>query len=317
MYSITSVSHRVILVWVLILTVTTASSEDFPNRPLTMMIGFNPGGSTDIQAKVLAPILAEKLGQPVELLHQAGAGGGVAAAMLANSREGGYIFQYGLSTPYTLSPLTTRTSYNVNSFRYLVGITLDQSAFVTGADSPFHDWAGFIAYAKAHPHTLYATQTELDRLIIHHIAQKEGFSLRIIPTTGGAGMAPLILSGDALIAYSGGTHSAYTDSGKMRVLAGLADERLRYYPDVPTVRELGYDVSMHAVRVVAVPKDTSDDQADRLTAAFAEAIQDPRFIAVTEQTIRMPVVFLDEQALNALFARQVAEYQRLLVEEQK
>jgi tripartite-type tricarboxylate transporter receptor subunit TctC len=103
----------------------------------------------------------------------------------------------------------------------------------------------------------------------------------------------------------------------MRVLAGLADERLRYYPDVPTVRELGYDVSMHAVRVVAVPKDTSDDQADRLTAAFAEAIQDPRFIAVTEQTIRMPVVFLDEQALNALFARQVAEYQRLLVEEQK
>ncbi|MEX1057180.1 MAG: tripartite tricarboxylate transporter substrate-binding protein [Natronospirillum sp.] len=97
--------------------------------------------------------------------------------------------------------------------------------------------------------------------MINHIAQRENLSLRIVPTTGGSGMAPLVLSGDARIAYSGGTHSAYTDTGAMQVLASVADERLKYYPEAPTLRELGYDVSMHAVRVVAVPKNTPDHHA--------------------------------------------------------
>lgn len=291
-------------------------ADNFPNRPLTMLIGFNPGGSTDVQAKVLAPILAELLGQPVEILHQAGAGGGVAAAMLANSDEGGYIFQYGLSIPFTMSPLTTRTSYELTSFRYLAGITLDQNAFVTGGNSPFQNWAGFVDFAKKNPDILYASQNQFDRLIMNHIAKREGFSIRTVPTTGGAGMAPLVLSGDALIAFSGGTHSAYTDSGQMLVLASLDDERLKYYPEAPTLRELGYGVSMHAVRVAVVPQNTSDEQAAILSAAFAEAVKDPRFIAVTEETIRMPVVFMNEDELNDLFARQVVEYQQLLLEVQ-
>lgn len=288
------------------------ASDTFPDRPLTMLIGFNPGGSTDVQAKVLAPILAEILGQPVDLLHQSGAGGAVAAAMLASSQDRGYIFQFGLSLPFTFAPLASRASYDFQSFRYVAGITLDQAALVTGPDMPFTDWAGFIEYARANPGTVYATQNIQDRFIINHIAEQEGLTFRIVPTTGGAGMAPLILSGDAHFAFSGGTHSAYTESGQMHVLASLADERLVYYPDAPTLRELGYDVSMHAVRVVAVPANTPDYQVNVLRQALAQAVDDPRFIAVTEQTIKMPVVFMDETQLNALFTEQVEEYKLLI-----
>lgn len=288
------------------------ASDTFPSRPLTMLIGFGPGGSTDVQAKVLAPILAEMLGQPVDLLHQAGAGGAVAAAMLASSPEQGYIFQYGLSLPFTFAPLASRASYDYQSFRYVAGITLDQAALVTGPDMPFTDWAGLLDYARANPGMVYASQNIQDRFIINHIAQQEGLALRIVPTTGGAGMAPLILSGDAHFAFSGGTHSAYTESGRMRVLASLADERLAYYPDVPTLRELGYNFSMHAVRVVAVPANTPDLQVDILKQAIEQAIEDPRFIEVTEQTIKMPVIFMDEGQLNTLFVEQVEEYKLLI-----
>lgn len=290
------------------LLTANVSADDFPNRPLTMLLGFNPGGSTDIQARALVPILEEILGQPVELLHQAGAGGATAAAMLANSPEGGHIFLLGHSTPFTFSPLVNQSSYGLESFRFVAGISLDQSALVTGGNSPFDDWAGFITYARENPGTLYATQTEFDRLIINHIAQRENLHLRIVPTTGGSGMASLVLSGDAKIAFSGGSHSAFTDSGEMNVLASMTDERLKYYPKAPTLRELGYDVSMHAVRVIAVPKNTPDHQVQVLADALEQATQDPRFVEVTEETVHMPVVFMDERELNTLFGRQVKEY---------
>lgn len=289
-------------------------NQGFPNRPLTMLIGFNPGGSTDIQAKVLAPILSEILGQPVNIVHIPGAGGGVSAAMLAASREGGYVFQFGISTPFTMSPLIAKTSYELDSFRYVAGVTLDQLAFVTGGASPFSDWEGFLAYARQNPNLVYATQNQFDRLIIYRIAKKEGLSLRIVPTTGGAGMAPLVISGDAMLAFSGGTHSTYTDSSQMRVLVSLTSSRLAYYPSVPTLKELGYDFSTDPIRVVAVPSNTRDEEAAVLSAAFSKATQHPRFIAVTEQTIRMPVVNMDEPTIKDLLSRQVTRYKRLLSE---
>lgn len=292
--------------------VASHANSDFPDRPLTLLIGFNPGGSTDVQARVLAPILAELLGQPVNLLHQPGAGGGIAAAMLASSPELGYLFQYGLSLPFTFAPLATPASYDYQSFRYVAGITLDQPALVTGPDTPFSDWQGLLDYARGNPNMVYASQNIQDRFMVNLIADQEGLSFRIVPTTGGAGMAPLIISGDADFAFSGGTHSAYTDSGQMRVLASLADDRLVYYPDVPTLRELGYDVSMHAVRVVAVPANTPDSQVEILSRALETATRDPRFIEVTNDVIRMPVVYMDEDELNALFDSQVEEYRGLI-----
>lgn len=256
-------AHLVLWLLTLIVTVPTFAQSNFPTQPLTMLIGFNQGGSTDIQGQVLAKVLSEKLGQPVNILYHPGAGGASAAAMLANSRDQAYTFQFGLSLPYTFAPLATPASYQLTSFRYVAGITLDQIALVTGPNTPFATWNEFITYAKANPGLVYASQNIQDRFVINRIMRREGITLRIIPTTGGAGMAPLILSGDADLAFSGGTHSAYTDSGRMRVLASLADERLVHYPEVPNLRELGYDVSMHAIRVITVPANTPDYQVGR------------------------------------------------------
>jgi len=292
----------------------SARAAEFPERPLTMVIGYAAGGSTDIQGRVLAEVLGELLGQTVQVSNIPGAGGAVAAAMLASSTEQGHVFQYGISSTISISPLLAPASYDLDSFIYVAGLSLDQSAYVTSGQSGFRDWASLLQHLRANPGQVYATQTAEDRLLTRAIAKREGLDLRIVPTSGGAGMAPLVLSGEVFFAYSGGTHTAYTDSGQMRVLASLAEERLLGYPEAPTLRELGYDLALHAVRVVTVPADTPAEQVQVLAAALQAAARDPRFIEVTETRIRQPIRYMNGHEVKAMLSRQVQEYRQLIEE---
>ncbi|QTF93054.1 tripartite tricarboxylate transporter substrate binding protein [Halomonas sp. BM-2019] len=292
-----------------------AQADDFPSKPLTLVVGWGAGGSTDIQARVLANIMSEELGQPVNVVNQPGAGGGVALARLANSRDEGYTFVFGTSMTITFGPLSSETTYGLDDFRYVAGVTLGQSAIVTGENRPFGDsWEALVEYARDNPGTSYATQTALDRMIIEYIAQQEGLELRIVPTAGGAGMAPLILSGDVAFAYSGGTHSGYAETGEMPVLLSLATDRLVAFPDAPTLAEAGYDVNAAEIRVAMVPRNTPDSHVERLAEALEVATQDPRFIEITEERILMPVTWMPEEEVTALLTDQVAGYKALLEE---
>ncbi len=290
-----------------------AQADDFPTKPVTMVIGWGAGGSTDIQGRVLADILSEELGQPVNVVNQPGAGGGVALARLANSRDEGYTFVFGTSMTITFGPLSSETTYELDDFRYVAGVTLGQSAIVTGEDRPFGDsWEELVEYARENPGMSYATQTALDRMIIEYIAQQEGLELRIVPTSGGAGMAPLILSGDVDFAYSGGTHSGYAETGEMPVLLSMDGERLFAFPDAPTVMEAGYDIDTSDFRVVVVPKNTPDTHVERLAEALEAATQDERFIEITEERILMPVHFRGEEEATELLYAQSENYRELL-----
>ncbi|MCH8552206.1 MAG: tripartite tricarboxylate transporter substrate binding protein [Natronospirillum sp.] len=291
-----------------------AISEDFPNRPITMLIGFTAGGSTDVQGQVLAEIMAEQLGQPVNVVHFPGQGSSLAAAMLAESRDQGYVFQYGLSLPFVLTPLTSPTSYDYESFRFVAGLTLHQSALVTAGDSLFASLEDLIEYARETGELSYATQTVQDRILMEAIARQEGIRLNIVPTSGGSEMAPLVISGEVALGYSGGTHSGFTDSGEMRVLAALTRERLADYPDVPTVSELGYPHDLHAFRVLVTPADTPDHHIEILASAARAATRDERFVAVAEDVTRMPVVYIPEPELDAVFEQQVSEHEQMLRE---
>lgn len=306
--------HIIVFLLLSYLLVPIGNAEPaFPSRPLTLLVGFNPGGSTDIQAQALAEILAEKLGQPVSILHQPGAGGGIAAAMLASSPEQGYVIMFGTSLPFTFTPLVSPASYDFNSFRFIGALALDQSAIVTGGNQPYQSWQAFLDYARDKQEITVASQTPQDRFIINLISTREQLPFRIVPTTGGSGMAPLVLSGDVDFAFSGGTHTQYTDSGAMRVLISLVDGRLTEYPDAPTLKELGYEASLQNPRVAVVPANTPDNQVAILTKALEAATQDQRFIDATAR-VRLPVIFYDEDTLNTLFSQQIAEYRWLIQE---
>ena len=293
-----------------------AQADEFPTKPLTLVVGFGAGGSTDIQARVLANVLEEELGQPVNVVNQPGAGGAVSLTRLMNNQDEGHTFVYaGTNGTLTFAPHAHDTDFTLDDFRYVASITTVQHAIVTGEGRPFGEsWEDLIEYARENPGTSYATQHALDRLVIEYIMEQEGLDLRIIPTSGGAGMAPLILSGDVDFGYSGGTHSGYAESGEMPVLLSMDSERLFAFPDAPTVQEAGYDLDTSDFRVVVVPKNTPDAHVERLAEALEVATQDERFIEITEERILMPVHFIGEQEATEMLYAQSESYRQLLEE---
>ncbi|MCH8550316.1 MAG: tripartite tricarboxylate transporter substrate binding protein [Natronospirillum sp.] len=277
--------------------ITAAQASDWPERPLTMVIGFNPGGSTDIQGRVLANVMEDYLGQPVNVVNQPGAGSAVAFTRLANNTDEGYTFLFGGTTALTFTPIISDVDYEIDDFEYLAALAVGQNAIVTSAEQPFETFDDIIEYGRDNPMT-YAQQTALDQAIIENVAEEEGLDLSIVPTGGGGGMAPLVLGKEVDFAYSGGTHAQYTPSGEMVVAAFLSAERSPFYPDVPTLMELGYDYSIEDYRTIIVPEGIPDEAREALISAAEYASESERFRETTEDNTFFPVVFIGQDEME-------------------
>lgn len=280
------------------MTAPMAMADDWPTRPLTMVIGFNPGGSTDIQGRVLANVMEEFLGQPVNVVNQPGGGSAVAFTRLKNTEADGHTFLFGGTTALTFTPIITPVEYEIDDFEYLAAVAIGQNAIVTSAEQPFSTFDEIIAYGKENQMT-YAQQTPLDEAIIRAIAEEEGLDLAIVPTGGGGGMAPLVLGREVDFAYSGGTHAQYTPTGEMVVAAFMSAERSPFYPDTPTLMELGYDYSIEDYRTIIVPQGVPEDVKARLLEAAEYASESQAFKDITEGNTFFPVVFIGQEEMEA------------------
>jgi tripartite-type tricarboxylate transporter receptor subunit TctC len=285
-----------------LLAAPLAMADDWPTRPLTMVIGFAPGGSTDIQGRVLARVMEEYLGQPVNVVNQPGGGSAVAFTRLKNTTPDGYTFLFGGTTALTFTPIITPVEYEIDDFEYLAAVALGQNAIVTSAEQPFATFDEIIEYGCENPMT-YAQQTPLDEAIIRAIAAEEGLDLAIVPTGGGGGMAPLVLGREVDFAYSGGTHAQYTPTGEMVVAAFMSAERSPFYPDVPTLIELGYDYAIEDYRTIIVPRGVPAEVNARLIAAAEYASQSQTFKDITEGNTFFPVVFIGQDEMEASVRR--------------
>ena len=290
----------------------TSSADEFPTGPLTMVIGFNPGGSSDVQGRVLANVMEEYLGQPVNVVNRPGAGGAVAFTELArNTDADGMTFIYGSLNTVTFMPLIQDVAFDVDDFNYVAGLAATQNALVTSGTQPFSTFEELLEHG-ADQRLTYAQQTALDQAIIEQVAEIEGLELSIVPTGGGGGMAPLVLGNEVDFAYSGGTHSQYTEEGDMQVLAFLSAERSPFYPDTPTLVELGYDFSIEDYRAILTPAGVPDDVMERLVSAAEYASQHEDFINVIENVTQFPITFVPHEELEVM-AREITEANQSLV----
>ncbi|SFC16628.1 Tripartite-type tricarboxylate transporter, receptor component TctC [Marinospirillum celere] len=292
--------------------VLPAKAEAFPEKPLILLVGFNPGGSMDQQAQILAGLLEEQLGQAVEIIYFPGSGGGAAAAMLAASHEQGNILQFSPSLSFTFPPLVSSASYDLHSFRYLAAISRDQLALVTGKQAAYQDWQGLLNAGREGGELVYASQTQLDRFLVTHLAELEGLRLRSVPTTGGSSTLPLVLSGETDFAFSGGSYIAPALEGRVRVLLALGSEPLMNFPEVPTLKDAGYEVDLEVLRVLAVSANTPDSQVQVLVAALKAIVEDQSFVRLTEEQIGIPVIFKQDQALETFMHEQARTLQFLV-----
>ena len=272
-----------------------AVAADFPAKPVTMIVPYKAGGSTETMAQVLSKALAKQLGGKVIVKTRPGGGGAVGATYVSQRKPDGYTIMFTTMTSVTSAHmLNPDLTYDENSFTYIAGVTQYQMAFITTPDKPYKTWAELIEYSRKGNSLNVADQSGLSRLMINYIAKKEGLSWTAIPTRGGGEMVPFLLGGKVDFAWSGGVHQKYGD--KMLVLSSALSNRLAASPEAPSIKEL-YGVSMPGNALIAGPKGMPDDIVAKLESAIKGALDDPDFERILGK-LKFPKAFVTSGQLK-------------------
>ena len=217
------------------------ASAAFPDRPVTIVVGFAAGGAGDIIARSVGLELEKELGQPVVIVNKGGSGGALAIGDALTRPADGYTIVGTISAALTLDTLTAKTRYSLADFSLLGMTGVYQEGFFCLADKPWKSMKELVAWAKRENRALsYPSSVVFDKLITRYIGEKEGIEIRAVPVQGGAAIISSVLGGHTEFGYGGGFQSSYVKAGKMRHLAGIGSQRSPYAPDVPTLAEEGW-----------------------------------------------------------------------------
>ncbi|MGO2728155.1 MAG: tripartite tricarboxylate transporter substrate binding protein [Raoultella ornithinolytica] len=281
------------------------SAQHFPTAPVKIEVGAAAGGGMDIVARALAERLSPLLGQPVLVSNRAGAGGAIAMMALKNAQPDGYTLALVPSWTLSYQPLIS-THYRAEDFTLLAVLYRSPDALIARADAPWNSLSQMLDSARNEQKTLlFASQSPVDQLIINWLARQTGNKIAALPTRGGGEMIPKLLGGHVDFAYSATMHTQYVSSGKMKVLASLTDQRQSIAPDVPTLKEQGWDIAINTFFIVVLPAGVPQAITERLSSAFADIMRDEHIRSLIEDKLFMNIdVHLMEDASSLIVGQQ-------------
>jgi len=283
---------------------TMAGVHAFPEKPVTIIVGYGAGGGVDTISRSASKALSKSLGQPVVVQNRPGAGGGLAVTGLKSAPADGHTIVATTSTTLTFDPHAKDVKFNADDFDYIAAYGVFPEALVALPSRGWKTFADTIAEAKKKPDGLtYASTTSIDRVVMNAIAKKEGVKIRPVPTKGGAEAVAQTLGGHVDFAYSSGTYYAQAKAGKLHVLAGLGDKRIGAFPDAPTLKDLGYDASSVNMILFLVPKDVPPEAKAKLVEAFREASKSPDLLAILKKRNMGNYVPVGDEISKAIHAQ--------------
>lgn len=259
------------------LTGSLAQAADFPDKPITMYIGFRPGGAVDTTGRLIADKMSKILGQPVVPVQKTGGGGTVMAAQLINAKPDGYTIGMGASAAYTLTPqINKNLTYKIDDFTHLATLTYPSDAIVVKKDSPYNSLKEMLdAHKKSGKPITFASQVSASRLMVMAISAKAGVDFKVIPVKGGAVGIKEVLGGHIDMTWSGSGWTEQVRAGTLKPLATMSAERMKDYPNIPTLNELGYNFTFTDTFMLSAPKGVPEDRVKILVSAMEKAIMDP------------------------------------------
>jgi tripartite-type tricarboxylate transporter receptor subunit TctC len=309
-------------VLVLVLTVAgpaTAQQEatKYPSRPITFVVPFSPGGSTDLAVRLIAKEAERFLGQPVVVTNKPGGGGSVGVSAVAVAKPDGYtIGQSPGGAPLFIMPFLEKLPYDpVKDIRYIMQFVELNFAILVKNDAPFKNLKDLIEYGRQNPgKMIYGTNApnSISNLIIEQVAKKEKIQTKHIPFKSSPEYQAALLGGHILFAL-GDFNYSLADSGQVRLLAFASEERSAVYTQIPTLRELGYDIPCPVFLSIMAPKGTPDEIIKRLEDAFSQAMRQPAFINGMKE-LRLTIRYRDSKELTEYVARNYEAFGRLLRE---
>ncbi|MFC0220272.1 Bug family tripartite tricarboxylate transporter substrate binding protein [Pseudochelatococcus lubricantis] len=260
------------------------SAENYPQRPVRVIIPFAPGGSTDLVGRRLAEALGKKLGGSFYAENIAGADGAIGAGEVARARPDGYTLLYGNASALTIAPaLKDNLRYNpVESFDAIGQIVTYPLIFAGNPGKPFKNFKEFLDYTKAHPGGVNVASSSTGAYMATAVLMLEtGMDVQIIPYKGGGPAMIDMISGEVDAGFgSTGSTLPLVHNGQLRALAIAGHERHPDLPDVPTIAEAGYPAfEAGSWNGLLAPQGTSPEIIAKLSETIQAVLQDPEMIA--------------------------------------
>lgn len=254
---------------------SAATAQEYPTRPIEMIIPWVAGGGVDIVGRAMASAMGKELGQNIIVLNRDGAAGTIGFNALNGAEPNGYTLGGGPTTPIANAPfLVKNVRYDVDSFDYVCQYFENVFSIAVREESPFKTAAELIDFAKANPGKLtygHAGPGTIPHLAAENFAEALGLKFQHVPFRGDAPMIPNLVSGEVDF---GSTALASIRGQKIRVLAVFADNRHPNWPDVPTVKELGVAQSVPpGHNGIFTPKGVPEPILARLEDACAKAVK--------------------------------------------
>lgn len=266
------------------------SSVKFPDGPVTVAIGQDPGGSTDLIGRALAKIATKELDAPMPVVNRPGANGALAAQELAGKKADGQNLMVINASLNSISPLAVPAdeAIDINDYEVVTGISEDDYVLVTSSSSKYKsvkDLAGAgkkIDFAT----TGVGTGSQLSQELLFKQAKIPGSA---VPFDGGSPSITAVLGKQVDVA-SVQLGEAYPQikAGKLRPIMVFSKERSTFYPDTPTAVEEGYDIPVSQARAIAAPKGTPEATIKKLRASFTTAFKDPGYKEFNKKGLLTP-----------------------------
>ena len=267
------------------------SKAAYPERPVTLIVAYVPGGGTDVAARALVPYFEKQLGPTARIVvvNRAGAGGEIGFSALANAPADGYTVGFINSPAVQAIPIERPAArYSMQSFDYIGNVVDDPASIAVPGDAPFKDLRELLAWAKANPGAAttgtpgLATTGHIVITLLHKITGA-GFTHVPFKGTGdvkaamaGRQIAVAAISvGEAMQAIKGGT--------SLRIIAQFGATRSSLAPEVPTAKEQGFDVELGSLRGIVAPRGLAPEIRELLVRALERAVADPEFQAKSIQ----------------------------------
>jgi tripartite-type tricarboxylate transporter receptor subunit TctC len=275
----------------LALTTSWSHAQEYPTKPITLVVPFPAGGATDQLMRALGDAAAKHLGQPVIIDNRTGGGGAIGPGTMAmTAKPDGYTIAQ-IPIPVYRLPMMQKTSWSSEDFSYIIHLTGYTFMLVAGSQTGFKKWQDVVDYAKANPGKVtYGTSGTggTPHLGTEMIAEKAGIKLTHVPFKGAAEADVALLGGHVMMIVGGTGNKPHVDAGKAQFLNIWTAERAKLAPDVPTLKELGYPYVIDSSFGLAGPKGMDPKIVAKLHDAFKKALEEKSVIEVMDRHQMVP-----------------------------
>lgn len=291
-------------------SILPAAAQEWPAKPIRIVVPFAPGGAADVWARVIAEPLSAALKQPVVIENRGGSGGMIAAQQVARAEPDGYTILVGGLAPQIISPsLSANPGFDtLKDFVHIAYIGGPPIVWVADPKNDLRTLKDVVAAAKADKLSGYATSGvgTLGHLVVEYVAAREGLKLNHIPYNTAA-FADILAGRVPIGSFTWGAALGQIKGGTLRGIAVTTEARRPEAPDVPTFKELGYDLVASTWFSFAAPKGTPDAVVRRLNAETIRIFRQPDIQKRRDQDAFDPKEFTPEQ-LTAYFEAEIARW---------